>query len=248
MKRIAIDQINAVLRRNGLEIRPTGLPDQPEWIKAITARVAPYTMTSPERIASLCHAVEYTIKYDIPGDIVECGVWRGGSMMATALTLLHLGETSRKLHLFDTFEGMSEPTSVDVQAQSGVSAQTMMRAASRADPVWAYAPIDDVRANLESTGYPSANLFFVKGKVEETIPTNAPEQIALLRLDTDWYESTLHELRHLYPRLAGKGALIIDDYGYWQGARQAVDEYIETHAIPLLLARIDETGRIAVKP
>jgi O-methyltransferase len=80
------------------------------------------------------------------------------------------------------------------------------------------------------------------------VPRSAPEVIALLRLDTDWYASTKHELLHLYPRLTQSGVLIIDDYGHWQGARKAVDEYVEENRLPLLLNRIDETGRIAVKP
>ena len=88
---------------------------------------------------------------------------------------------------------------------------------------------------------------FVPGRVEETIPEAAPERIAVLRLDTDWYESTRHELEHLFPRLAVGGVLIIDDYGHWQGARRAVDEYLAASGARLLLSRIDYTGRMAVK-
>ncbi len=85
-------------------------------------------------------------------------------------------------------------------------------------------------------------------EVEDTIPARIPDEIALLRLDTDWYTSTLHELHHLYPRLAKHGILIIDDYGHWQGARQAVDEYFKDAGPDLYLHRIDYTGRILVKP
>ena len=88
---------------------------------------------------------------------------------------------------------------------------------------------------------------FVQGRVENTLPAAAPPEIALLRLDTDWYESTRHELEHLYPRLVDGGVLIVDDYGYWQGARQAVDEYFGETGEAILLNRIDDTGRIAVK-
>jgi O-methyltransferase len=105
-----------------------------------------------------------------------------------------------------------------------------------------------VRQAVLSTGYDAARLHFVKGKVEDTLPAEAPPQICLLRLDTDWYESTRHELRHLYPRLARGGVLIIDDYGHWQGARQATDEYLAEQRIPLLLNRIDYGARIALKP
>jgi O-methyltransferase len=113
--------------------------------------------------------------------------------------------------------------------------------------VWAYSPLDEVKQNLRDTGYQEDQVVFVKGKVEDTIPRDAPERISLLRLDTDWYESTYHELVHLYPRISVGGVLIIDDYGHWAGARQAMDQYIAENHAKLLLHRIDYTGRIAVK-
>ena len=94
---------------------------------------------------------------------------------------------------------------------------------------------------------PTPGVEFVQGRVENTLPAAAPPEIAVLRLDTDWYESTRHELEHLYPRLVDGGVLIVDDYGYWQGARQAVDEYFGETGEAILLNRIDDTGRIAVK-
>jgi hypothetical protein len=105
-----------------------------------------------------------------------------------------------------------------------------------------------VRAAVLSVGYPEEKVHFVQGPVEETLPEHAPAEIALLRLDTDWYASTKHELVHLYPRLAPGGVLIIDDYAYWRGARQAVDEYVNENELPLLLVRIDHGARVAVKP
>ena len=89
-------------------------------------------------------------------------------------------------------------------------------------------------------------MHFVQGMVEETIPAGAPEKIALLRLDTDWYESTHHEMVHLFPRISDGGVLIIDDYGHWAGARRAVDEYFHEHNIAILLNRLDYTGRIGI--
>jgi hypothetical protein len=86
----------------------------------------------------------------------------------------------------------------------------------------------------------------VKGKVEETIPGVVPAQIALLRLDTDWYESTYHELTHLYPLLSKNGVLIIDDYGYWEGCRKATDQFLKENHLDLLLQRLDSTGRLAL--
>lgn len=87
----------------------------------------------------------------------------------------------------------------------------------------------------------------LKGKVEDTIPNVLPDTISLLRLDTDWYESTKHELTYLYPKLTKKGILLIDDYGYWQGSKKAVDEYIEEEKLSIFLNRIDLSGRLAVK-
>ena len=220
---------------------PNGFP--PDFdardIEIIRA-VEPYTMTSTERIHALVHAVRHVVRNRIAGDMVECGVWKGGSVMAMALTLLELGERDRSLYLFDTFSGMTPPGDVDVDYE-GQQAQVIL------DAVRCEASQQEVEKAVFSTGYDREKIHFVCGRVEETIPAHAPESIALLRLDTDWYESTQHELVHLFPRLARGGVIIIDDYGHWRGARQAVDEYIAQHEIPLLLHRIDYTGRIAVK-
>jgi len=211
-------------------------------------RVREFTMTGPGRLLGLIGAVRYISQNKIPGSFVECGVWRGGSMMAAAYTLLALGDTSRDLYLFDTFEGLTAPTAAD-STFSGQSADSLLANEKKqaGTGIWCVAGIEDVKANLLSTGYPAERLHFVKGSVEETLPAAAPDQLALLRLDTDWYESTRHELLHLYPRLVRRGVLIIDDYGHWQGARKAVDEYFDAAPMRPLLSRLDYTGRIAVK-
>ena len=213
---------------------------------AILQRIGPFTMTSEARVLALVDAVRYLSRYRIPGAIVECGVWRGGSMMAAALALLEADDTGRELFLYDTFEGMSAPTDAD-RSFDGVSAAAQLEREQPKTGLWCYAGFDEVKANLASTGYPAERIHFVRGKVEETIPATLPGQIALLRLDTDWYESTRHELTHLYPLLVENGVLIIDDYGHWQGARRAMDEYVASLGRPMLLNRIDYTGRIAVK-
>jgi O-methyltransferase len=210
-------------------------------------RVGPYTMTTPPRLYALVRAVEYVAARDIPGAVVECGVWRGGSMMAVALTLLRLGKTDRELYLFDTFSGMTAPTDEDVK-RSGERAADLLADESADSDIWAIASLDEVRAAVLAVGYPEERIHFVQGPVEETLPGEAPSEIALLRLDTDWYSSTKHELVHLYPRLTTGGVLILDDYGYWQGARRAVDEYLSENELTLLLNRVDNTARIAVKP
>lgn len=232
----------------GIEIRrkeaelPT--PDLSPAFRAIWNRSREYTMTSLERMAALHDAVLYLEANKLGGAFVECGVWRGGSTMNMALTLLHAGNPSRDLYLFDTFAGMSEPSANDVDIHGSAARPKFEKMATAGRNEWCYASLREVTENLATTGYPSERLHFIKGKVEETIPAQAPEKIALLRLDTDWFESTHHELQHLFPRLISGGVLIIDDYGHWQGARRATDEYFEQQEIKPLLFRIDYTGRM----
>ena len=203
-----------------------------------------HTMTSAERIHALIQAVRYVSLNGIAGSIVECGVWKGGSMAAVSKTLLQEQDVERDLYLFDTFEGMSMPTAKDID-QSGKYASDLL--IENPGVRCADAPLESVKNVLYGTRYPSEKIHFVPGKVEETIPTLAPDSISLLRLDTDWYESTKHELVHLFPLLSHNGVLIIDDYGHWKGARLACDEYFAERGIHILLNRIDYTGRIALK-
>jgi len=221
-------------------------PDFDEDTMSLVEYVLPFTMTSPERIFALRKSVEYVVKNEVPGDIVECGVWKGGSMMAVAKTLIELNE-SRTLHLFDTFDGMTAPQGIDRDLYGQSAAAQLAVEDKDSSTVWAYSPLEEVQRNLASVEYDPSKLVFVKGRVEETIPAQAPSQISILRLDTDWYESTYHELVHLYPRLSVGGVLIIDDYGFWEGARKAVDRYIEENRLKLLLNRIDRDGRVAIK-
>jgi hypothetical protein len=221
--------------------------------RRIVEQAVPHTMTSVPRLVSVVDAVRYCEARALPGAFAECGVWRGGSVLAMILTLQQLGAEEREIYLYDTFEGMTEPTEHDVSPVAPPALETWQQARENDERPWAQMfgsevfSEDDVRRTVLSTGYPPERVHFVRGPVEETLPTGAPGQLALLRLDTDWYESTRHELVHLYPRLTDGGVLIVDDYGHWQGARRAVDEYFATSAPPLLLNRIDYTGRIAVK-
>ncbi|MFE6769582.1 TylF/MycF/NovP-related O-methyltransferase [Streptomyces griseus] len=220
--------------------------DYDDEAKDIIRAVKPYSMTSPERLNAFILATRHIARHNIPGDIVECGVWRGGSMQACARTLLSVGETERDLYLFDTYEGMTPPTAEDLR-RDGRPAQELLDAQGKDRPIWAVASLEDVKAGFENIPYPKERVHYVRGRVEDTVPAQAPEQIAILRLDTDWYASTKHELEHLYSRLVSGGVLLIDDYGYWQGSRQAVDEFLDKTGEQLLLLRMDE-GRIAVKP
>jgi len=216
---------------------------------AIWREATPFTMTDKRRVLSLITAVRYIERCGIAGDIVECGVWKGGSMMAAARTLMNLKSMQRALFLFDTYEGMVQPTAKDVGSDE-VDARVEFgktRFADREGSDWCYSPLDEVKKNLGLTGYPAEKLHFIKGKVEDTLPAGAPPQIALLRLDTDWYESTRWEMQHLYPRLSVGGIIIIDDYLYWRGSRQAVDEYVAQNEVKLFLDPIDGGGVIGVK-
>ena len=224
---------------------PPPLPaDYDDATVATIRRVRRHTMTSPARLAALVQGVEHVTANRIPGAIVECGVWKGGSMMAVALTLLRLGDTSRELVLFDTFSGMTEPTPEDANSPyDGYSLYGMWKRRTN----WSGVPADEVREAMATTGYPMERVRLVEGPVEETLPAAAPERIALLRLDTDWYASTRAEMEHLYPRLERGGVLVIDDYGHYAGARQAVDEALRARDEHLLLHRIDYTGRMAIR-
>ncbi len=164
--------------------------------------------------------------------------------MAAARTLLEHDGADRDIYLFDTYTGMTAPSTADLDA-AGRPAAGLLAVADPADEIWCEASIDDVQLNMSTVGYPPERLHFVVGPVEETIPAAAPDAIAVLRLDTDWYESTRHELKHLMNRVVDNGVVIIDDYGHWLGARRAVDEFLATYPRPILLGKIDYTGRIA---
>jgi hypothetical protein len=212
-------------------------------------RTRQFSMTSIERLYAMHKATQYVSRAGIPGSIVESGVWRGGSMMMAALTLQQLGDTQRKLMLFDTFEGLPKPNpseDFDLWGHSAYNEWTRHRRTDTSSD-WALASLEEVRENMLSTGYPAENIVLVKGMVQDTLPHKAPDSIALLRLDTDWYESTACELAHLYKALSMRGVLIIDDYGSLRGQRKAVDEFLTTSDKPLLLVRVDYSGRVAVK-
>lgn len=242
-------------RRFGVSIsRTSSVKPLPVEASATDAQiidsVTPFSMTSRERIWALIQAVRYVEDQGLAGSFVECGVWRGGSVMAMAHVLLETPSTERELWLYDTYTGMTDPTDVDIAQDSGVSAARLLANTPVADGdnVWCVASLDDVRSNVLSTSYPERQFRFIQGAVEETLPDSAPEAIALLRLDTDWYESTKASLEHLYPRLVPGGVCILDDYGHWRGARKAVDEYFQDQAPRPLMMPIDFSGRIFVKP
>jgi len=226
-------------------------PEQPDCteplepaFEAIYVKCRPFTMTGRARMYALWQAINYT--RGLPGSFVECGVWRGGSSMLADLTLREAA-VPRPIWMYDTYEGMPPPGPDDVD-WIGMSPLDDWDAIKAEDGnVFACASLDDVKASIRSVGLDVSMIKFVAGRVEDTIPATMPDEIAVLRLDTDWYESTLHELRHLWPRLVSGGVLIVDDYGHWQGARKAVDEFFAGRPDAPMLTRIDYTGRIALK-
>ena len=222
--------------------------DMDEDFRDVYKKCKPYTMTSIEGMYSLYKAVKYVVNSKIPGDFVECGVWRGGSAMIIARTLIKMKDTNRKIYLYDTFEGMPKPAKEDKSISENKPAiKIWEKNKGKNFNKWCLATIGEVKENMFSTKYPKGNLVFLKGKVENTIPNTTPSKIALLRLDTDWHASTYHELIHLFPLLSNKGVLIIDDYGSWAGSKKAVDRYTKENKIPILLNRINSGNRLGIK-
>lgn len=206
------------------------------------------TMVSRERLYATALACRHVCAQRIEGEFVECGVWRGGNALVAA-SLFERDGTHRAIRLFDTFAGMTEPGALDLRARDGRDAQidySANRKATHND--WCYASLADVRKNFADLELLKPNVRFIEGDVVQSLrhEANLPEAIAVLRLDTDWYESTRAELEALYPRLAPGGVLILDDYGHWEGARKAVDEYFRDRPRPLL-QYTDYTGRMGVK-
>jgi O-methyltransferase len=159
--------------------------------KSIYEAVKRFTVTGPAAVFTLCDAVRHVVRANIPGAFVECGVFMGGSSMAAALMAKRL-DADLDIHLFDTFEGMPPPTERDAFIHS----KRPVLGHTDGEP-WTRCDESTVRSNMLKTGYNA--VYFHRGMVETTIPDQAPAQISVLRLDTDWYESTKHELVHLWP-------------------------------------------------
>jgi hypothetical protein len=221
------------------------------FFAGIIDEVRQHTLTlssGVEAAWALYQSIEYVVRNDIPGDIVECGVWSGGSMLLAAHALMHFGDTSRRIFLYDTFRGMPKPNELDIR-WDGVPALPTWERFRQNGRKWGFGgPQDHVRNVVYSSGYPEDKFVFVEGMVEDTLPATRPEKISLLRLDTDLYSSTYHELVHLYPVLSVGGVLIIDDYGWLLGAQIATDQFIAENKLPLFLTRINESVRLVVKP
>jgi O-methyltransferase len=203
--------------------------------------------STDERLFATIMACRHVVERKIDGDFVECGVWRGGNSIIAADVFKNMA-SEKSVWLFDTFAGMTAPTDVDVD-YLGESAHIRFRKSQGRDHNdWCYSPLEEVKTHFGKAGLFNGNVKFVKGDVAVTLsrPAQLPEKISVLRLDTDWFESTKIELEVLFPRLSSGGVLIIDDYGHWGGARKAVDEYFGENARPFF-QYIDNTARVGVK-
>ena len=199
--------------------------------------VAPWTMVSENRLELIYNEVRDLNARGVKGDIVECGVWAGGASLTMLYAQLSNGSSvSREFWMFDTYDGLPRPDSTNDGEKekemwdSIASGKMMGNRKKSVGSKWNYAPLALVQAVLSTSGYPSPKLHFIQGKVEETVPRLAtsnslPTTIALLRLDTDWYDSTRAEIEMLYDRLAPGGLLVVDDYCTWGGSTKAINEF-----------------------
>jgi hypothetical protein len=186
--------------------------------------IEPYTMMPRPRLVRLEQSVREIARNGIPGDVVECGCARGGSAALAALSLKREHSTKR-IYLFDTFEGLPAPTSHD---PASASEWTGKCAGS----------LQEVQELFERLDIMSQTVF-VKGLFQNTLPSEAPDQIAFLHMDGDWYESTMTILLNLWDRVSQGGIVQVDDYGDWEGCRRAFDEFVEARGITLMRHSID---------
>ncbi len=199
-----------------------------EYEKSLMNKVKKFTLTNDERIWLLIQAFKIINKNQIQGDIVECGVWKGGNLILLG-ELCQKFKIDKKIFGYDTFEGMTEPTKHDVNFYNKSAKKNMDKYKNNKNDensFWVANNLENTKNNiLKNTIY--KNFKLIKGDVLKTlnVKENLPSRISLLRLDTDFYESTKKELEILYPLLRKGGILIIDDYGQWKGCRKAVDEF-----------------------
>lgn len=223
---------------------PTEIPDKiKQNIFSITDKK--YSLGSLENLAATSLACRHVVLNNIPGDFVECGVWRGGQSIVAAKTLEYF-DSNKRLWLYDTFEGMTAPSQYDVDYLGRVAENKEGSKSRTIQNDWVYADLEEAKRNINEFDINISLLSFIVGDISKTLTEkrHIPEKISILRLDTDWYESTKKELEVLYPLLSPGGILIIDDYGHWGGSRKAVDEYFKNSK---MLIPIDYTSRITIK-
>lgn len=249
MQRQFRELVRTVAQWGGLAVEAWAWP-----VEATAADVAimeaalPYTMVSRARLWSAVSAVKYVVASGVRGAVVEAGVWKGGCSFAMGSTLHLMGADSRGLWLYDTFDGMTAPSESDVETSSRKQAAKILGRSRANSTYWARATRAEVELLVAESGLTPEHVHIVQGDVLATLPALAPATIAVLRLDTDWFESTKWELETLFDRVSAGGVIIFDDYGYWDGARKAVDEFFAAREISPFLQVTDRTGRLFIKP
>ena len=206
-------------------------------------------------------AANYIGNNNIKGCVVECGVYRGGlsMIMAEAIEKYSNNSFNRNYFLLDTFLGMPKPSTQDYkisftinQSVEDAIQHTKKKYLGSLDDVgkssWCLGEIEEVKKNINKSGIDIEKFILIQGMVEQTLRNNKIPDIAILRLDTDFYSSTITELKILYPKLVKGGVLIIDDYNVWNGATKATHEYFNffKNNFPLLIP-LSPNGAIAVK-
>jgi len=205
----------------------------------IFKKIKHLTLLQYERIDCNINSIDYILDNNIEGDIVEIGVFKGGSILSMMLRLEEKNVLNRIIHLYDTFEGMTQSTEFDIDLNN-VKANTAI------DMYLCKCDLETVKNNIKNnSNYPSNLIYYHVGDILKT--NFIPEKISLLRLDTDWYESTKFELDYFYDKVTSGGVIIIDDYGHWQGCKKAVDEFLEKHP-EIKIEKIDYTGIKFLKP
>jgi O-methyltransferase len=207
------------------------------------------TMTSPQDIVTTILCAKHAALNDMKGDFVECGVWRGGNVVAAKLIFDEMNYKN-EIYLYDTFTGMTEPSDKDINLKTDESMEDLYYIDKKEDHHdWCFSSIEEVKNNITKAGIGLDSVKFIKGDVLETLKdeNNLPQNISILRLDTDWYDSTKIELEVLYPRLISNGFLIVDDYGHWEGQKRAVDEYFKNIKKPFMNIIDPPSSRILIK-
>ena len=215
-----------------------------KYEKKLINKCLQYSMTNFERMWSLIQSFHHVRQESLVGDFVECGVWKGGNIILLK-KLIEKFNLKKNIYGFDTFEGMVEPSFYDVN-YNNKSAKKMFDEHKKKDIGFAMCSLDDVSSNIKKNTK-TDNIFLIKGKVENTLKNKKklPKKISILRLDTDFYESTKIELEILFPRLVKGGVLIVDDYGFWKGAKKAVDEYFCDYR--QFMHYVDHSCRLLIK-
>lgn len=226
----------SVRRKRGQETIPGYVSDE---FRTLYQKYCHRSMVPWSGLYTSFKAARYVAEAGIPGDLVECGVWKGGCSAIMAEALRAHGAGDRSIYLYDTFEGMTQPTAQDAHFSGAHNAIKKFNRLKRDGSVgsdWSRGAIDEVKESMAMSGYNTDLIHYIKGPVEETLVSNPlPDTISVLRLDTDWYESTKVEMEQLFPRLQKGGVFLVDDYGAWKGAYEAVNEYFEAHNIQMFL-------------